>query len=175
MMPSNAHRLFQIIIQIATFDLAPVESIIEGAEEKLGIENDGFILSDNFAAFDLDSTDLIRNLQILFLFMLLLLGLPVLLLVIQTLLCWSEQATKCIDAVRNKIYWSIYIRFLLESFLELSIVSLLRMKNLVFDSSSAIFQSVMSLTLLTILAVFMIGSTVFVLKNFARLSDPDLR
>ena len=33
----------------------------------------------------------------------------------------------------------------------------------------------MSLTLLTILAVFMIGSTIFVLKNFARLSDPDLR
>lgn len=32
MMPSNAHRLFSIIIQIATFDIAPVEDAIANAE-----------------------------------------------------------------------------------------------------------------------------------------------
>ena len=62
MMPANAHHMFQVIIQIAHYNIVPLEEAIEDMEAMIGIQNDNFILSDNFADFGYDSSDLIRNL-----------------------------------------------------------------------------------------------------------------
>ena len=62
MMPANAQMIFKTLIQIATFEFIPIESFIEHSEETMGIENEEFALTDNFADYGFDSTDPIRNL-----------------------------------------------------------------------------------------------------------------
>ena len=68
--------------------------MIEDFENGLGIQNDGLAISDNFVDFELDSTDVIRNLQIVFLFLLGLIILPVLLLLFFYLFYWSNKCKK---------------------------------------------------------------------------------
>ena len=68
--------------------------MIEDFENGLGIQNDGLAISDNFVDFELDSTDVIRNLQIVFLFLLGLIILPVFLLLFFYLFYWSNKCKK---------------------------------------------------------------------------------
>ena len=62
MMPSNAHWLFSAILKVATFDVLPVEEIVEEFEESVGLERDSFELSDTMSENGYDSSDPIRNL-----------------------------------------------------------------------------------------------------------------
>ena len=70
--------------------------MIEDFENGLGIQNDGLAISDNFVDFELDSTDVIRNLQIVFLFLLGLIILPVLLPLFFYLFYWSNKCKKLV-------------------------------------------------------------------------------
>ena len=70
--------------------------MIEDFENGLGIQNDGLAISDNFVDFELDSTDVIRNLQIVFLFLLGLIILPVFLLLLFYLFYWSNKCKKLV-------------------------------------------------------------------------------
>ena len=118
---------------------------------------------------------MIRNLQVIFIFIIFLLSLPIILLILRGLFYWSAKCKRCLNMISRKIYWSLYIRFILESFLELCIASLLRFHNIVFDSSSAIFHSITSISFLTFLMLFMGGTCVFVIKNFGRLGAPEFK
>ena len=90
------------------------------------MERDDYIISDNFEAFELDSTDLIRNLQILFLALFVLLVIPLLLLVTLPCLFWSQKVMYVYKKITNALFFNAYIRFLFEAYLELSIASILR-------------------------------------------------
>ena len=174
LMPANADHLFKMMIMIAQFNIVPLEKAIEDTEEYLGLKNDGFILSDNFDEFGYDSSDLIRNLQIMFIFMLVLVVLPLFFAGMRCLL-FCNKAKKCLSYVRNLIFWNTYIRFALESTLELSIVSFIRMHRFVFDSVSAVFHSMMAMVLLVAISMFLIGSTMLINKNFKLLEEKDFR
>lgn len=66
------------MVKIATFDMLPTEDFIQSGEETIGLKKDNFIVSDSFVDYGFDSTDPIRNLQVLFLFLLFLLTYPLL-------------------------------------------------------------------------------------------------
>ena len=66
------------MVKIATFDMLPTEDLIQSGEETIGLKKDNFIVSDSFVDYGFDSTDPIRNLQVLFLFLLFLLTYPLL-------------------------------------------------------------------------------------------------
>lgn len=51
MMPANANLVFKFLIQIATLDLIPAEPLIDEIENKAGITNDDFVLTDSFIDF----------------------------------------------------------------------------------------------------------------------------
>ena len=73
-MPANAHMLFLIIIKIANFEIIDVDPALDEIEQSSRINEDTeFVLSDNFEEFGFESTDMIQNLQIMFLFILILL------------------------------------------------------------------------------------------------------
>lgn len=40
----------------------PVEDLLADLSREVGLENDGVVISENFRDFELDSTDVIRNL-----------------------------------------------------------------------------------------------------------------
>ena len=53
------------------------------AENELGIENDDYVHSDNFMEFGYESSDVILNLQIMFIFILFLIALPFILMLLR--------------------------------------------------------------------------------------------
>ena len=131
--------------------------------------------TENFDNFGFESSDPIRNLQVLFLFIMFLLTLPIIFLMIRAIFYWNARCQKGLKVLHRKMFWSTYIRFMLEAFLELCITSLLRIEHLLFDSTSEIFLSIFSLTILVILVVFMIGSFIFLYKNFWRLDNKEFK
>ena len=126
MMPANAQYTFQTIVLIATFELIPTGDLIDGMEDGLGIRNLEYSLTDNFIDFGFDTTDPIRNLSVLFIFMMFLVAYPVLSLFLRGLCFWCDKCNQCLAKIDQSIFFNTYLRYGLESYLELCISSLLR-------------------------------------------------
>ena len=165
MLPANAYWLFSALLKIATFNFLPVEKFIDKFEEKLHLEHDNFSLSDTMADFGFDSSDPIRNLQIMFFFMGFLLLYPFMILLFCLIFCWSKRCNRCLLTINRTICWNVYIRFTLEAFLEISITCLLRFKVYSFESPSDVFHSSFATILVVILAVFWITLIVYLSLN----------
>ena len=157
--------MFAIIIEIAQFNIVPLEQAMARAEVKLGIENDTYVHSDNFEDFGYESSDVILNLQIMFIFILFLIALPVILILFRVCCQRRLGCMKCLDRIGKKIFWGTYIRFFLESYLELSLASILRMNNLSFETGSDTFHTSIALVFITVVIVFFFGTTIFLQIN----------
>ena len=68
------------------------------------------------------------------------------------------------------IYWNLYLRFYLETFLEIAIVGFLRLKYFRVTTMTECFLSVYALVTLLILASYMIGSVLFLRKRHREIS-----
>ena len=169
-MPANAHILFKILVQIATFDLVPTESVNAEMQSSLGIEDDDFVLTESFVDFEYLSSGPIRNLQILFLALLLLLMLPIVLLLLKVLFFWSSKMQKCVSYILNKLCFNVYIRFGLEAYLELSICSMIRFKNFTFETASDKFHSTFATMIFIGLIAFLAFAILFLQVRFSLLA-----
>ena len=59
--------------------------------------------------------------------MVVLIILPLFIKLVELLCSWSTKAIKKIDRFKEtNVYWNLYLRFLIEAYLELAIASLLR-------------------------------------------------
>ena len=173
MMPKNAGMLFQVITQIATFDMIPTEEFIKKGEDSVGLEKDDFFISDSFEEFGFDSTDPIRNLQIMFIFLLFLIAYPLLSLGLRGLCYCSRCCKRCVDYLDNQMFWNTYIRFALEAYLELQICSMLRFKNFSFDSDDQIFFSVFVIMIVVATWGLMVLAAVLAMRKISTLQEPD--
>ena len=155
-MPANAHLFFQIIVHIANFEIVDqIDDVVDIFEDETGlIEDKEFILSDSFEDFGYTTTDIIENLSVIFLVFLLLLAAPLCFLILYGLLGWCRGCKKCLAATAGAIFMNSYIRFLLESYLELCLSSMLRFKMLVFGAASPSTHSVLSIVFLALLVIF---------------------
>ena len=140
-MPANAHIFFQIIVHIANFEIvSQINDAVDEFEEKTELRDDTeLILSDNFEDFGFTTTDMIQNLSVIFLVLLLLLAVPFFLLLLYGLFRWCRECKKCLAAIIGAIFMNTYIRFFLESYLELSLSSMLRLERLIFGAASPAF------------------------------------
>ena len=162
MMPANASIVFRFLMMIATFEMIPTEQLIEDSEGAIGIKTDEFGLTDSFIDYGFDSTDPIRNLQVMFMLMVFLFIYPFFSLVWRIVFCWSEKCKRCIKFLNNKVYFNTYLRIGLETFLELSITSLLRtLKFDVTTDKSSYFHTIFSCFIMFILAVLLGFGLVF--------------
>lgn len=173
MMPGNAQFLFQIIVKIATFDILPTEELIQDAEDSFGIENEEYILTDTFVDYGFDSSDPIRNLQVMFIFICFLVLYPVLSVAIMGLCFWSDRCTRCRRWADRKMYFNTYIRFFLETFLELSITVLLRLKLYDFETGSDKFHTVSATILGVALVLFILMVAIYPQTKFKNMDSPD--
>ena len=116
------------------------------------------MLTDTFADFGFDSTDPLKNLQVMFIFLSLLLLYPMFSLTLSGCFFWSDRCKRCIVRMNQRFYWNTYIRFFLEAYLELSIATLIRFKKFEMGSGTAIFYSVASIAIASLLlTVFLLG------------------
>ena len=160
-MPANAQILFKILVSIATFDIVPAEQLIDGIENWLGIINDEFTLTESFADFQFDSSGPIHNLQIIFVAMVVLVAIPLVSLFLKFMFFWIPKCNKSINWLNSKMFFNIYIRFGLEAYLELSLVSLLRFQNFTFGTSSEKFHSIFSTIIFVGLIAYLVCSLAF--------------
>ena len=95
----------------------------------------------------------------MFIFLILLMLLPLLVLALKGLCFCSSKCKRCLNKVENKLYWNTYIRFGMEAYLELAICAYIRyVGDFSFENPSEIFYSLSSvLLLLMIFAFFVIG------------------
>ena len=172
MMPANAQMVFRMLVQIATFEFIPIGPLIEESETRIGIDNTEYSVTDNFEDFGFDTTDPIRNLQIMFVFMLFLIIYPLLFLALRGLFCWSERCKRCINNLNTKMYFNTYLRFGLEAALELSISAFVRPLEFKFSTGTDVFHSAFSILIMTGLVFLLIFSLDFLQVRFSQLKDP---
>ena len=144
--------------ELSAFEVFPVGDKVEAIKSGLGLGKDNYVLSANFAEFELDSTDVLTNLQMFSLVILALLVLPLLLLLALACLYKSSRGMRVIKRISDALFFSVYIRFVLEAFLDLSIVSLMRFRNFQFDTSSDAFNSTLSMVLMALLSIFLLAT-----------------
>ena len=61
LMPANCQLLFTVVVKIATFDLIPVDGIMELIGRNLHTSQDAYKMPGNFEEFGYETTDPIQN------------------------------------------------------------------------------------------------------------------
>ena len=141
----------------------------------MGIVNDDFYLTESFLDFQFDSSGPIRNLQVMFLAMLLLAAIPIVLLVLRAVFFWNKKAISCIVIVKDKIFYNAYLRFGLEAYLELSLSSILRFRNFTFGTSSENFHSIFAMILFAAVLAYLAFSLFFLQSRHMILDTKEAR
>ena len=99
--------------------------------------------------------------------------LPFVFLLLKGAFFWNKRCNKYLNLILSKIYFNVYLRFVLEAYLELSLSSILRFKNFTFGSSSEVFHSIFALVLFTGLVAFLLFSLVFLQVKFPVLATKE--
>ena len=107
-------------------EVIPAEPAIVELEKQWGIESDSYVLSEVMEEYGYDSSDVLRNLEIMSILLFVLILLPIVLLLLYSIFIWSEKCRQCLSKLHMRIFWNVYIRFIFEGFMELSIATLLR-------------------------------------------------
>ena len=93
LMPANCQLIFLVVVKIATFDLLPIDGLMDKISEMIDNERvQNPDLNESFYEMGYESTDPVRNLQINFILMLVLIVIPVLLKAAELLTCKNEEA-----------------------------------------------------------------------------------
>ena len=101
-----------------------------------------------------------------------LLILPILLKIAEILCCCSTRATNKINEFKIKhVYYNIYLRFILEAYLELSLVSLLRIKVFNFGTVGDTVLTVLSLLIFTLLTIIIVITMFGLRSNHSKIKE----
>ena len=137
-MPANMHHVFMIMVDMANFEITEkINEVVDYIEDETELRDDTeYIISDSFEDFGFSSTDMGQNLEIIFLVLALLLLVPFCLLILYLLCGWCRECKRCLSAMAGAMFMNFYIRFILESYLELCLSSMLRLQMLEFGIMS---------------------------------------
>ena len=97
-----------------------------------------------------------------FLFFVALLFLPIMLQVVEWIVSKSSRVSHALKKTcEEQIYWNLYLRFGLEGFLELSLVSLCRIKAASLATKDDIILTAFAFLIYSVLVFFMLYSGIF--------------
>lgn len=105
-----------------------------------------------------ESLDPFKNLQLIFIAFILFIFLPVIIRFFWLLLYCFSRVRICIQKLESKLYWNSYIRFFLESYLELSIVALIRIQDFSFDSKGESISTIFSIFVFSLMVLIIPGA-----------------
>ena len=95
-----------------------------------------------------------------------LLILPLFTKIADFLCSFSAKATATLESFKNKhLYWNIYLRFFFEVYLELAIISLIRIRVINFNSVGDVFLTLLALAIILVLVAYTTISMVFLHYN----------
>ena len=142
-MPSNAGVVFAGIMKVATFDIIDTNPLVATIENRLGLKwQETEPLNESFGEMGYETLDPMRNLQLMFVMLGVLCLVPILLKFILILVSCCAPIKNGVKYLEGKLYWNIYIRFILETHLELSIASIITVSTP--TKVSSMFKSALS-------------------------------
>ena len=101
-----------------------------------------------------------------------LLILPIVLKIAGVLCCCSTRAVNKINEFKLKfVYYNVYLRFILEAYLELSLVSLLRIRTFDFSTIGDAVLTVFSFLMFTLLAALIVVSIAWLRINHTKIKE----
>ena len=159
--PINAKTYYQVLFSIGTFDMIPTESIEESLDELIGdadLSEDVFDpsekLSESTIEAGYDSSNVILN-STMSLLIILLVFVIALLVIITRLACSRfDCVKKCLDYIWRTLFWNFIIRTVLETFLEVTLVLMIKMYAINADSWFEAAGSIFAITILALLTLF---------------------
>ena len=151
----------------------PTDEIISNMEQGMQIENDEVAVTDSFADYGYETSGPMHNLQVALLIFLFLLFFPLLSFLMKYLFFWSIRCANLVNRINRMIMFNTYARIGLETYLELSIVALLRLKQFNFDSYNEIYHSVFAGAILFLIVAYMLFSLAFLQARFKNLALPE--
>ena len=92
-MPANCQLLFSVLIKMATFDLVPVDPVMDFIAGHLSVTDDSHRVENNFKEFGFETTDPIQNLGIISLACFTLIVTPPIFRCIQLIFSFNKTAT----------------------------------------------------------------------------------
>lgn len=181
--PNNANTYYGALYELANLDMIPTDDIEEKLNERIGAneeeedEDEKFepsdFLSDTTIEAGYDSSDSISG-NILT-YMLLGAGLAIgLLLLVLRLCCWkSERVRKCITKIKESLFFNFFLRTTFETFLETSVVYMIKMHDIDYESGYEMVNSSVSLVSVALLILFSLSIPIFLSCKGSQLKTPD--
>ena len=162
------------MIKIATFDVIPVDGVMEFIEKYVHGTDDSAMIPEVFHNFNYSSTDPIQNLEIIFLVLAALLIAPIIMKLVELICSCNQWASNRVRNFKTTVlYWNTYLRFFLEAFLELSIACLLRVKSIRVETTDDIILTAFAAILVGMLSAFMVASPFYLTKHHKKIKTDE--
>ena len=148
--PQNAASFYNLITQMSSFNLIPTDKI-NGIFFNF---TDKDMQKFNFQQMGLQKFNVIQNLEsmVYYLFgILFLASFTLLLRFLKRFYKWIEVIH---DYLAKKIFWNVILRLIIECYLDFAISSALNSSNLVWNTNSDKFASILSIIMLVGITIF---------------------
>ena len=96
--------------------------------------------------------------------------LPIVILILELVFSWSEKVSTSLKRFKTEtVYWNLYLRYLMEVFLELALSSLIRIQSFDFKTVADSVLTFYAMILLLILVFYAVQTALFLRKNHANI------
>ena len=167
-MPANAQIFFGFIMEIASFDILPMQKFYD---KYLPTPDWDEPLNDKFNNLGFQSTFFLNNMGTMVIGLAMIPLLSALLLVLQLLSRFSSKIAKFKNKLYASLFWSQQIILLFESFAMLCMCAFINVIHLTYESKCEVVNSVLTITFMVVCCALPLIICVFLLVNFKSLGE----
>ena len=166
--PMNAKTYFSVMFEIGNFDLIPTEQLEGYLDDEIGEADKSEntfdaeeVLSDSTIDAGYDTTNVVQSSFLNLILLSSIIG-TVILIILLRLVCFKVAKVKsCLDKIWRMIFWNFIIRTLLETYLEVAIVNMIKIYAINDQSWFETSGSAYCLFILAVLTLFCLLTPVF--------------
>ena len=166
--PKNAKTYFSVMFEIGNFDLIPTEQLEGYLDDEIGEADKSEntfdaeeVLSESTIDAGYDTTNVVQSSFLNLILLSSIIG-AVILIILLRLFCFKVAKVKsCLDKIWRMIFWNFIIRTLLETYLEVAIVNMIKIYAINDQSWFETSGSAYCLFILAVLTLFCLFTPVF--------------
>lgn len=175
-MPGNAWFVFNQIYIFASFNVINVDVFTDYISRLLHLDKTDEGLSPRLLALGFESTNVISNLGIVFVFILAsaaFLLVAWLLHLLSSIRCGCQQRLKeWYNRLSKKIYWNFFIRLFIETYMDQALVQAVRLRNLTTKPAGSLVMIIVAVIIIMTLVAFPAAGWTLLIKHQSSLGHP---
>lgn len=162
-----------LLVDLINFDIIPTDYIIE---KVFRIKESADDTTNNILShLGYKSTNLLSNMGTFFIALAFILGLVVLIIIMRFMIKKFERVRKVYEWLNKKLFFNLFLRTVMEGYLNFCISAFLAISKLSFDTADQIIDSIIGLLMLLLISVFPIFTLAFLYYNRLKLENPDFK